>query len=68
MQLLKPLHDVFPELLPSHPFPLPSSSSLVAGRFQTHSAAADVTVLIRMHRDMRGHRHQAPQHLGNDVT
>lgn len=64
----KALHDVFPELLPSHPFPVPSSSSLLAGQFQTHSVAADVTVFIRMHRDMRGQRHQALQHLGNDVA
>lgn len=65
---LKPRHAVFPELLPSHPFPLPSSSSLFAGLFQTQSVAADVTVLIRMHGDMRGHRHRAPRHLGNDVA
>lgn len=65
---LKPLHVVFPELLASHPFPLPSFSSLRAGQFQTHSVTADVTVLIHMHRDMRGQRHWASLHLGNDVA
>ncbi len=57
--------------LPRTPFTslsFASSSSLLAGQFQTHSVAADVTVFLRMHRDTRGQRHQALQHLGNGVV